>query len=175
MKKWTRAVVLLWFMACGGDTEGPNPPGGKNAVQQGSCDVNTDTWDVLDAVQTVAVRGEVWPIEAVQTGILTTEEEEQTFEAETGLVFDPVDYGENTVLFATAGTSSTCGFTGPDWQVHTVDGAAHLEFSATDTTGDCMEVCDMEWRELLAVVIPHERVPQTSTFTACATLFNECD
>ena len=175
MKKWMRATTLVWLMACTGDTEGPNPPAGENAVQEGSCDVPTDSWDVLEAVQTLAVRGDAWPLEAVQTRVLTTEAEEQMFETETGLVFDPVDYEENTVLFATAGASSTCGFLGPDWQVRTTNGAAHLEFSATDTTGDCMEVCDMEWRELLAVVIPHERVPPSSTFTACATLFNECN
>ena len=102
MKKWMSATMLIWLMACGGDTEGPNPPAEENAVQEGACDVSTDTWDVLEGVQTLAVRGEAWPLESVQTRVLTTEAEEQTFETETGLVFDPVDYDENTVLFATA-------------------------------------------------------------------------
>jgi len=178
MKVLAQMMALSFFIGCGETPNQQNPVQEDAFIQAGTCDLDWSEWKTLTQVQQITVSGDTWPIEPVQTRILSSEAEAAAFQTQSGWTLGPVNYGENTVLFAAVGASSTCGFSQPEWTVrYQTQGmfAAHLEFSATDTSGGCDAVCDMVEEQPLAVLIPHDAVPATGAFSVCATRFDVCE
>jgi len=102
------------------------------------------------------------------TAVVTSQAEYDALSIPTELP-DTVDFNTHVVLLTRIYSSSTCGYSDTAFRVADDAGSPTLITEATDTTGTCLDVCDMEYAYTAAVA-----VEKTGTPAACAIRTDTC-
>jgi hypothetical protein len=102
--------------------------------------------------------------------VITSTDELRAFEADYGDSFQGVDFSSEQVLAAFTYAAATCGLQ-QKARVVELDGAPHLRFDVTDTSGTCDLTCDMLEGRSVAVKVARTDVPAT----ACLRVKETCE
>jgi len=176
-------IFPLSLLLLGCQTEEPTDETGQDpqdiTLTAGHCDTDPEEFSPEGDYDTLTVSGEVFLLHDVVAEVFHTQAELDAFSAEHAVTIEGVDFSSQAVMLASAGASSTCGFSEPTVTIGfgasgtSTSGSIHMQFDVTDYSGTCDAVCDMSWTELKAIAVPAKTVAE-ATYSVCTTLLQTC-
>lgn len=180
-------ILGLGLVACGPQDTDLDTPKGDKVVTFGDCSAEVGEWETMTDIETLNVTGEMNSDDPFIARVIHTQEEMTAFEAETGWVVAEVDLGFYSVMLSSVHVSSTCGMSEPVvtvWvDVPEINGSEgtdevghiRMNFDISDSSGNCDEVCDMTWTEIVAIKVPGPHTdPFNKEYSICVTRTDTC-